>query len=1216
MGRSFLLLSLVAVTSLVTVGRAQGADPSPTDEREDVGEWRRLRRRWTVPDGLPQTSVTSLARPAAGYLWLTTEAGVARFDGVDFRRLDADRHAEPLLDDAVGVAVLGEDRVCVWCVDGAIHELDAVGRHVRRLVAPGEPPVRAVRALGADRLLVRADHVDRFSADGSVLERWLDAPGAELRDIADAGDGVWFAGGARGLFRRSVDGRVARVDGPWGAVRSVCGDPTGGVWVGGSAGLVRVDRDGRVSAAQEDGLPSASILEVVATPDGDVWIGTVAAGAQLLPGGRPGAEMQVHARGATVFAVAHDPVDDVVWVGTEALGLLGFERVPIRVAARSTRDAPHLVTAVHESDDGALWVGGAGGFVGRRGAGDDRFESFPTAGVERPVLVIRDIGGRPLVGGQDGLFRVQEGRLERVAATRELGSVRDLVEFGGAVWIATANGLFRWDGDDVVVPVDLGVERPDVWCLEAAADRLFAGLVSGGLFELRFTGGAELAVASVDDSGAVPARLLVTALHANDDVLWVGGIGGDLWMVAAGRITPLPIDPRIDPIHVLGIRTDGRGHVAAVVTTGLLRFRADDGARIAAGELATLPVDYLPCSELVRIDEFNGMSGGAVASGVGGVLHCAGLGGVVTFGLHQLRDAPPAAAVCVDSFLVDGADIGPRDGVFVVPADAQRVSVRFRTSSVLRGGRTFYRCRLLGSETDWVEVDATALATFPRAGPGDYVLEAQTGDTRGWTGPVRRFPVRVEARFLESLLGRALVVGGLLALVASAWTWRSIRERRRRGELEHQVMERTAALAAEVVQKRAAEAELRRSRDELDERVRQRTAELDAVNRRLRSELEQREALQAELVRAQKREGLARFSGGVAHDLNNLLTAIYGFTAEARAGVEPDSDVDRDLVEVERTTGRAARLVGQLLAFSRQQPFAAERVDVGERLRSLWPVLEQLVGPERSFEMDVAAGPASVWVDPQQLEQVITNLVVNARDATAAGGSIRVSVRGPSSGLPNAVELAVEDDGRGLDAETESRIFDPFFSTKEGGSGLGLSICHGIVTKAGGRIEVRSRLGEGTAFRVVLPASSVDPTARAARAMSEPAVPTIHARDDRGTIVVVDDQPTVLRALERTLRRAGFDVITCERGADAIAAVVDPSTDVAAVVSDVAMPGMDGISLVRALRARGAEAPVVLITGFTTDDGLARTLGDDVRLLRKPFAPDELVRVLDEATLQ
>jgi PAS domain S-box-containing protein len=372
---------------------------------------------------------------------------------------------------------------------------------------------------------------------------------------------------------------------------------------------------------------------------------------------------------------------------------------------------------------------------------------------------------------------------------------------------------------------------------------------------------------------------------------------------------------------------------------------------------------------------------------------------------------------------------------------------------------------------------------------------------------------------------------------------------------------------------------------------------------RARAELE-RASLQSQLVSAQRMEAVGRFAGGIAHDFNNILTIVLS-SAGVLARAKPQEQ--RAVSDIEDAAMRGAALTRQLLTFSRRQPSEARAMDVNEGIEALRPMLERILGEDVALKLELAAAPLHVLLDPAQLDQVLMNLAVNARDAMPGGGTITIGTERVGGGAASAsVGIVVQDTGSGMNAATLARAFEPFFTTKgEGGTGLGLSVVHGIVDHAGGTVRCESEPGRGTTFRIALPA--VAPPERAPGVgRADPA-----ARGQR-RVVLVDDDSLVRESVARALRQSGVTVEVMSTPVD-VDAVEARLREADALISDIVMPGTTGPDLVDALRRRGSRAPVIFVSGHAGHALVERARRDSrAVLIPKPFTAADVLARLDE----
>ncbi|MBK8247953.1 MAG: response regulator [Gemmatimonadetes bacterium] len=371
-------------------------------------------------------------------------------------------------------------------------------------------------------------------------------------------------------------------------------------------------------------------------------------------------------------------------------------------------------------------------------------------------------------------------------------------------------------------------------------------------------------------------------------------------------------------------------------------------------------------------------------------------------------------------------------------------------------------------------------------------------------------------------------------------------------------------------------------------------------------DVSQRRQLEAQLQQSQKMEAIGRLAGGVAHDFNNLLTAIIGYSqiAAIRPGVPAPALLD--LKEITSAAHRAAALTRQLLAFSRRQVLEPRVLNLNAVVTGIEVLLRRLIGEDITFTIDLATNVAAVLADPSQLEQVVLNLAVNARDAMPDGGSLVVRTRmadapdkplsTPGSDAGPFVVLEVADTGTGMDEETRLHVFEPFYTTKELGTGLGLSTVYGIVQQSGGSIAVESEPGRGTTFSVYLPVASGDVAAH-----DLPSVPSGPGGTE--TILVVEDDDRVRALASRVLTLGGYTVLEASDPEAALALSVE-QREIHLLLADLVMPVMRGSELFQRLRQRRGQLRVLYISGYRSSAD--RPDVEDAAFLPKPFTPDML----------
>ncbi len=383
-----------------------------------------------------------------------------------------------------------------------------------------------------------------------------------------------------------------------------------------------------------------------------------------------------------------------------------------------------------------------------------------------------------------------------------------------------------------------------------------------------------------------------------------------------------------------------------------------------------------------------------------------------------------------------------------------------------------------------------------------------------------------------------------------------------------------------------------------------------------RAESEREKALLRQLDRARRLESVGQLAGGIAHDFNNILAVILNYAEFVAEDLDPDSEAQKDVHEIRRAAERAAALTRQLLIFSRREVVKPEVLYLRTVIADIENLLQRALGERIELTTKLSAERLPIEIDPGQLEQVLVNLAVNARDAMPEGGRLLVEVEPvvldeeytymhPDTEPGPYVRLKVSDTGIGMDAETVERMFEPFFTTKDEGTGLGMATVYGIVTGAGGRIDVYSEPGIGTTVKVHFPSCAAAPGDGEAKAQSRP-------QGSGEVVLVVEDEPDVRRMAERILTQSGYSVIGSDRGEEALEICRGGEQTIDLLLTDVIMPGMVGTDLVEELRRLRPEIPVLFMSGYSHEvlAHEALTQETDSAFIEKPFNAGELLSTI------
>lgn len=382
---------------------------------------------------------------------------------------------------------------------------------------------------------------------------------------------------------------------------------------------------------------------------------------------------------------------------------------------------------------------------------------------------------------------------------------------------------------------------------------------------------------------------------------------------------------------------------------------------------------------------------------------------------------------------------------------------------------------------------------------------------------------------------------------------------------------------------------------------------------------EEKKKMQAQLLQAQKMEAIGRLAGGIAHDFNNLLTAIIGYGQLLHDEITPEDPRREMMEEIINAANQAAALTGQLLAFSRKKPVKLEVIDVNSILKDIEGMIGPLVGEDIDFLSDFEEGLTNVRGDATQIEQVVLNLIVNAREAMPKGGKLtlkteRIVIKEedfckiPNSRAGDFICISVKDTGVGMDEERIKKIFDPFFTTKKTGTGLGLSVAHRIIENLEGWINIESEPGKGTTFKVYLPLSYKEKTKEAKKITS---ISDLKGKGE--TILVIEDEEVTRKFITKILKENGYSVLEAENIEVATRIFKKNKDKIKMVFSDVVLSDGSGLDFAEGIIAEGEDIKVLLSSGYIDEKAeLSRIAEKEFEFLEKPYNGQELSRKVRE----
>ncbi|MEM9554423.1 MAG: two-component regulator propeller domain-containing protein [Acidobacteriota bacterium] len=1154
-------------------------------------------RHYDQADGLPQSQILTLERDQLGYLWLGTFSGLTRYDGADFDTWTTDDglRANTVFQLTVApdgrVIVHSADSVCV--VDPGRLDVMPSGSAGGDAIACHPFDLGSVRGLAIDPDGTIWAPTDRglFALEvpgpsgGEASERLYGLadglPSLDLRDATVDADGTVWIGTAGGLVRLAA-GRFETADGALGtaAITFVAHGPPG-IVVGTEDAGVFVRRGSETTA-----VPLPAVVEDTAFFDAAfdhferLWIATGRGVVRV-----DGNDSRLFGRqsglpSSLVREIEFDG-EQVLWLGTDD-GLDKLVPGPFATYAMSEGLPNPMVRTLAVGPQGRLWVGTRDGVaVG----GVEGFDEIPLRGIDdHRVYGLAAAEAGMLIGTRDGLLWWRGGEIERRWRRGDDGLQSDFVTSlfadGERVWVGTDRGMGWWHEGRYEF-----LDRPelaDSFVMKIRRDRrgrLWVATTSGAFVLEAPERGADSPLRRLGEADGLTRQAIWDLDVDAEGGVWLATNGDGVFHVTAEEdIAHYAVADGLTDPFVWQSLVDTDGAVWLYTNRGLHRFAGGEFTHFGPGEGLSV------------------LEGSATASLVGpdGALWFGTPRGVVRY--ERDLAPPPLEPPRVVIQSAHSERLGRLESGASVPWSFGGFTLHFAGLSLRDEASVRYRWRIVGgewSEGAWSAPVVERSLRFASLAPGLHRIEVDAANDAGWSDAPARFELRVTPAPWQTVPFR---VG--LALVAVGIVLGAVRLRMRRLENE---------------------------RSRLETLVAERTAELEAKTRSLEREIGERteaerarRSLEERLRQSEKMEAVGRLAGGVAHDFNNLLTSIYGYTELLLAETEPESPQQVDLEEVRRATERATKLTQQLLAFSRRQVIEPVVLHLDPVVLDLVRMLERLLGEDIDLETRLEADPDLVRVDRNQLEQVLVNLAVNARDSMPRGGRLEIGTRfepearGDFDGAPGpAVVLEVRDSGEGIEGELLEHIFEPFFTTKERGrgTGLGLATVYGIVRQNGGAVDVDSTPGRGTTFRVVLPAA----VGEVAEPWSRPR-PSVEIGGGEGLcVLVVEDERSVRTLLDNLLGRAGYRVTTAADCAEALASLESIEEPLSLLIADLVMPGVNGREVAERVVARRPEARVLFMSGYPAKVlGQRGILPAGAEFLPKPFTPQMLFDAVQE----